>query len=271
MFETKHHKVIRTDPAKRVLMDVISNPRPPDGHVLIPVDMSAAQEFCRRYRRTHRVPLTYLHLMIKASAVMLKTFPSANYMLDGYKIVVPDSIDIGVSVAGEETVTPVVVIRNADQKSLGEIVQEFKQKKRQALAAEQENLRKLRQAARWLPVGWIRRHIIRYLANRHFVRRRLIGTFQITTLNVEDVEAHITNHLGTAANLSTGTVVKKPIVVDDKIEIRPTLYTCWQADARVLLVRDSVQAPRLFKWLIEHPSELDDRGTVSTKYPWQPE
>jgi len=259
MFRKRDYTVTRTDPGKRILMDVIAHPRPPDGHALLWVDMSAAREFCHQYRRKYKVPLTDLHLMIKASAIMIKHYPSANRMLDGYKIITPDSIDIGVSVAGEEGITPVVVVRNADQKPLPEIVEEFKEKKKKAIEEEQENLEKLRKIGRWIPINFIRRQLVQFLTQKHFVKRNVIGTFQITSLNMEDVEVHTTNHLGTAMNLSTGAVVKRPVVIDDKIEIRPVLYTCWQADTRVIPARDVIKSAQLFKWLMEHPAEIDDK------------
>jgi len=259
MFRKRDYTVIHTDPGKRILMDVIAYPRPPDGHALLWVDMSAAREFCHQYRREHKVPLTDLHLLIKASAAMIKHYPAINQMLDGYKIIAADAIDIGISVAGEEGITPVVVIRNADQKSLPEIVEEFKEKKRKAVEEEQENLEKLRKIGRWIPVNFVRRQLVQFVTQRHFVKRRVIGTFQITSLNMEDVEMHVTNHLGTAMNLSTGAVVKRPVVIDNKVEIRPTLSTCWQADTRVIPARDVIKSAQLFKWLMEHPAELDDR------------
>ena len=257
MVHKRTSRVMRPHAGQKVLMDVIANPRPPDGHVLILLDMSAALEFCHQYRRQQKVPLAILHLLIRASALMIKHYPTLNYMLDGYKIVIPDSIDIGVSVAGEESVTPVVVIPYADKKSLPEIVEEFNQKKRQAIAEERQILERVRKLTCWLPGNLLRRQIINFLAKRHFIRKRLIGTFQITSLNADDVELFLVNHLGTTANISTGGVVKRPVVIGDRVEIRPTSYISFQADTRVIVARDNLMAGRLFKWYMEHPSELE--------------
>jgi len=257
MLHKSAHKIIRPHAGKNILMDIIARPRPPDGHVLMLVDMLAALEFCHRYRRENKIPLTTLHLMIKAGAIMIKNYPQIHYMLDGYKIIIPDSIDIGVSVAGEESVTPVVVIRGADKKSLPELVKEFKEEKLKAVAEENENLEKLRKLGRLIPVNSIRKMIIELLSKRYFIRRMVIGTFQITSLNVKDVDAVLVNHFGTTVLLSIGPIVKRPLVVNDKVEIRPTLYLTWQPDTRAVAVRDCLKGWRLFKRLIEHPTDLE--------------
>jgi pyruvate/2-oxoglutarate dehydrogenase complex dihydrolipoamide acyltransferase (E2) component len=63
----------------------------------------------------------------------------------------------------------------------------------------------------------------------------------------------------TALLFGRGSFAKRPIVVGDRIEIRPTAYVAFQVDMRVIHARKAMRAFRRFRWLIEHPGELERR------------
>ncbi len=257
MFRQKGDQVIRVDYGQRVLMDVLGAARRPDSSAVMLLDMSAAEAFRQEYRKKYGVPLTHLHLIIKAVAQTVEQEPWLNYMVAGYKIIKPSSIDIGVSVAADESVTPVVVITEANKKSLKEICTELATKASEAVRQEQENLRRLNQLGRWLPFGFLRRRVVRFVASRSWVRRRVIGTTQITSLGFKDLAFHLPSHMGTAMLLSVGGISKRPVVVGDKIEIRPTVYVAFQVDGRVVPAKRAMRAFRRFRRWIEHPHALE--------------
>lgn len=250
-------EVIRLDYGQRVLMDVLDVARRPDSYAVMLLDMSGAEAFRREYRKRHGVALTNLHLIIKAVARLIREEPWINYMVDGYKLIKPSTIDVGVSVAGEEGITPVVVIQEADKKSLQQISEELKTKAAEAVEQERENLKRLNRWGRWLPFDFLRRRVIRYLANQYRVRRTVIGTVQITSVGLKDLAFHLPSHMGTTWLLSVGGVVRRPVVVGDHVEIRPTVYVACQVDTRVVNAVRGVKAFRRFRRLVEHPEELD--------------
>ena len=257
MFRRKGDQVIRVDYGQQVLMDVLGAARRPDSYAVVLLDMSAAEAFRDEYRRKRGVALTSLHLIIKAFALMLEKDPWLNYMVDGYKIIKPSSIDIGVSIAADESVTPVVVIEEANKKSLKEISEELGSKASEAIQKEKENLERLNRIGRWIPLGFLRRPIVRFVANHYRVRRMVIGTAQVTSLGFKDLAFHLPSHMGTSMLLSVGGVSKRPVVVGDKIEIRPTVYVAFQGDGRVVHGKRAMRAVRRFRRWVEHPYELE--------------
>ncbi|MFQ5797728.1 MAG: 2-oxo acid dehydrogenase subunit E2 [Bacteroidota bacterium] len=258
MFRQKGDEVIRVGYGQRVLMDVLDAARRPDSYAVMLLDMSAAEAFRKQYRKKHGVALTNLHLIIKAVAETMDKEPWVNYMVDGYKIIKPSSIDIGVSVAANEGVTPVVVIKEANKKSLQEIRQELTSKASEAVEQEKENLEKLNRLARWIPLNFMRRLLVRYLANQYRLRRSVIGTVQITSVGLKDLDFHLPSHIGTTCLFSVGGIVRRPVVVGDRIEIRPTVYLACQVDTRVVNAVRGVRAFRRLRRFIEHPQQLED-------------
>ncbi|MBI3951721.1 MAG: 2-oxo acid dehydrogenase subunit E2 [Acidobacteria bacterium] len=264
MFRQKGDEVIRADYSQRVLMDVLDAARRPDSYAVMLVDMSAAEAFRGDYKKKHGVSLTTVHLIIKAVALTIEKEPWINQMVDGYKIMKPSSIDVGVSVAARENVTPVVVIPEANKKSLGEISEELKRKASEAIEKEKENMERLNRIGRWMPLDFVRRHLIRFLVKQYRLRRTVLGTVQITSLGLRDLAFHLPSHMGTTVLVSVGGVVERPIVVGDRIEIRPTAYIVFQVDQRVMNAVEGVKVFRRFRRLMEHPEELEPSG-VSDK------
>lgn len=259
MFRKKGDEVIRVSYAQRVLMDVLDAARRPDSYAVMLLDMSAAEAFREEYRKQHGVPLTTLHLIIKALARGIEKDPSLHYMVDGYRIINPSSIDIGVSVAADESLTPVVVIEEANKKSLKDICEEMQRKSREAVEQEKGDLKRLNSVGRWIPFNFLRRRVVRFLAGQYRIRRALLGTAQVTCLEFRDLAFHLPSHMGTAMLLSVGGIIKRPIVVDDQIAIRPTAYVSFQVDTRVIHAKRAMRAFRRFRQRIEHPEKLESQ------------
>jgi 2-oxoglutarate dehydrogenase E2 component (dihydrolipoamide succinyltransferase) len=251
-------EIIKVDPGRKILMDGINAARRPDGYGIMLVDLLPAKEFRDEFRKKHGLPLTYLHLIIKTCAMVVKKYPWANYMMERYRIIKPSTIDIGISVAGEETITPVVIIREADKKGLKEIVEEFRVKAGEAIRKEKENMEELKKIGRFLPFGFLRRMLVRYLAESYRLRRKLVGTIQISMMNTKETDIFIPTVMGTAALLGVGGVANRPMVVGNTVEVRPSVYVSLQTDHRIWHARNATELSKEFKWLMEHPQELDN-------------
>ena len=202
------------------------------------------------------MPVFHLPLLIKACSLALRRYPQINYMLRGHKVVQPSSIDIGISVAGEENVAPVVVIRDADTLSLQAIAQELFVKSIEAKKQEKNNLKKLDSIGMWIPFNFVRRKVADLFINNQRVRRELVGTFQITSLS--NVDFLIPAVISTTALLGVGGVAKRCIGVGEKVELRTTTYLSPEVDHRML---DGVKAAEFLTEitrLLENPDELRD-------------
>ena len=122
--------------------------------------------------REHGIKASYTHVFVQAVAVALARNPQLHQLVVGDKRYVPSRIDIGLSVSGSSVVAPVMVIEQADRKSLGEIAREVTERVRQLRAENEQYLIELRRYGRLvLPFGWLRRWIIRNL-----MKKRISGT-----------------------------------------------------------------------------------------------
>jgi len=239
-------------------MDGFDVVRKPDGYAVSLVDLSAAQRFSKEHGEVNGenvMPVLHLPLLIKACSLALRKYPQVNYMLRGHKVVQPSSIDIGISVAGEENVAPVVVIREADTKPLQAIAQELFRKSVESRKQEKENLKKLDRIGRWIPFDFVRRKAVDLFINNQRVKRELVGTFQITSLS--NVDFFFPAVITTTALLGVGGVAKRCIGVGDKVELRPTFYLSLVMDHRILDGVKAVDYLTEIKRLLENPQELE--------------
>jgi pyruvate dehydrogenase E2 component (dihydrolipoamide acetyltransferase) len=212
------------DYAERWLHDGLSVIASPGGFLSVEVDMSNAVSL-RQRMKDNGTPVTYTHLIVQATAKALSDHPELHVLIAGYKRLNPENVDICLSVAGESAVTPVLLIKNAGNKSLMEIASEV----RDGAAKVQQEDKKLHDALRrwgWLlPTGFLRRGLLRFLLKRISYCSRVSGTFQVTL--VPSVDYFVPFLFNTAAVLAGGKVRDRVISVDGQIVSRPILsLTC---------------------------------------------
>ena len=92
----------------------------PHFYLMMDVDMTEAVQWRRSFNAQHGTRITITDLLIKATAVALRSFPRLNAHVNDQQTVVKKNINIGVAVSVEEGLL-VPVIGDADQKSLQEI------------------------------------------------------------------------------------------------------------------------------------------------------
>src|SRR6185312_8797965 len=92
------------------------------------VDLTAVQELRARYKdrfeKEQGVKLGFMSFFVKAAIEGLRKFPVVNASVDGNDILFHDYYDIGVAVSTERGLM-VPIVRDADQKSFGEIEKEI--------------------------------------------------------------------------------------------------------------------------------------------------
>ena len=162
------------DHAERWLLDSLRVIRPAFVVYQTTVDMSAALRQLDELRR-RGVPATTTHQLVRAAARALAANPAAHQMIAGSRRYRPGRVDIGLSVAGETFVAPVLVLEGANEKTLAELASETG---RRALEVRETDRRKLRGLRRWgwlIPSAILRRAVMRWMfdASRSFTRRRV--------------------------------------------------------------------------------------------------
>jgi 2-oxoglutarate dehydrogenase E2 component (dihydrolipoamide succinyltransferase) len=193
-------------------------------------DMSRVIELRTLYKepfqKTHGIALGFMSFFVKASIEALKAFPIVNARIEGNEIVSQNFFDIGVAVSTERGLM-VPVIRDADRLSFAAIettIAGFAAKAREGTISV-DDLRG--------------------------------GTFTITNGGIFGslLSTPILNPPQSGI-LGMHAIKKRPVVVDDQIEIRPMMYLALSYDHRLIDGREAVRFLVRVKDCLETPERL---------------
>jgi hypothetical protein len=162
------------DFAERWLRDGLHVVRPALSVHQIIVDMTHATRTLERLRR-EGVHATSTHLLVHAVAHALAVNPQLHQLIAGSRRLRPDRVDIGLSVTGETFVAPVLVIEGAERKTVAEIASETARRAPEVRKADHEMLEILRRWGWLVPLGFLRRAVLRLLFMSPTFRRKGAG------------------------------------------------------------------------------------------------
>lgn len=178
------------------------------------------------FQKKHGVKLGFMSFFVKACISALQEFPDINARIDGEDIVYHHFYDIGIAVGTDKGLF-VPVIRNADQLSYADI--------EKALKAYAEKAKS----------GTIS------------VDDMQGGTFTITNGGVYGsmLSTPILNPPQSGI-LGMHNIVKRAVVIDDEIVIRPMMYLALSYDHRIVDGKGSIGFLMHVKKILEEPSRL---------------
>jgi 2-oxoglutarate dehydrogenase E2 component (dihydrolipoamide succinyltransferase) len=194
------------------------------------VDMSAVMAI-RAKEKDHfvtkyGVKLGFMSFFVKAAVAALKAFPDVNAFIDGDDIVTFSSYDIGVAVSTDRGLV-VPVVRGCDQLSFGGVEKQIDTyaKKAREGSISIEDMRG--------------------------------GSFTITNGGVFGslLSTPILNPPQSAI-LGMHSIVKRPVVIGDKIEARPMMYLALSYDHRIIDGKQAVMFLVHMKENLEDPARL---------------
>jgi 2-oxoglutarate dehydrogenase E2 component (dihydrolipoamide succinyltransferase) len=194
------------------------------------IDMFHVQDIRARYKEDfkekHGVSLGLMSFFIKATIEALKEFPEVNAFIDNDEIVYHHYYHIGIAVGAEKGLV-VPVIRHADKLAFAELEK-----------AIVDYVRKIKE-------------------NRLELADLEGGTFTITNGGVFGslLSTPILN-MPQSGILGMHKIEKRPVVVDDKIEIRPMMYVALSYDHRIIDGREAVSFLKHIKQSIENPEQM---------------
>jgi 2-oxoglutarate dehydrogenase E2 component (dihydrolipoamide succinyltransferase) len=194
------------------------------------VDMSAVSAARAKYRdgfeKAHGVRLGFMSFFVKAAIVALRDFPAVNAEVSGTDIVYKNHYDIGVAV-GTENGLVVPVLRDADTMSFADV-----EKKIGELAGRARD-------------------------GKLTIDELTGGTFSITNggLYGSMLSTPILNPPQSGI-LGMHNIVKRPVVVDDQIVVRPMMYVALSYDHRIVDGREAVSFLVRVKECIEDPQRI---------------
>ncbi len=194
------------------------------------VDMSAIMQVREKeqenFQKLHGIKLGFMSFFVKACVAALQKYPDINARIEGDEIVYPGSYDIGVAV-GTEKGLMVPVIRNADRLSYAEIEKQLKQ---------------FAEKARGGTIS---------------IDDLQGGTFTITNGGVYGslLSTPILNPPQSGI-LGMHNIVKRPVVVNDAVVIRPMMYLALSYDHRIVDGKESIGFLVHLKNSLEEPTRL---------------
>jgi len=194
------------------------------------VDMSKVMEFRARekdaFLKKHDVKLGFMSFFVKAATQALRALPDVNAFIEGDEIVYNEKAHIGVAVSTDKGLM-VPVIRNADDLSFAEIEKQLS-----------TYAKKAREGA--MSVDDMQN-----------------GTFTITNGGVfgSMLSTPILNPPQSAI-LGMHNIVKRAVVVDDQIVIRPIMYLALSYDHRIVDGKEAVTFLVHMKENLEDPERM---------------
>ena len=188
--------------------------------------MALRLKYKEAFMQKYGVKLGYMSFFTQACCRALQAFPEVNASLDGSNIVYHDYCDIGIAVSTDKGLF-VPIIRHADQLDLAGIEQQILQ------------------------------YSIRAKANKITLADLQGGTFSITNGGIFGslFSTPILN-IPQSAILGMHNIIKRPVVEDDKIVIRPMMYLALTYDHRMIDGSQAVRFLVMIKTLLEDPSQL---------------
>ncbi|MBX7057825.1 MAG: 2-oxoglutarate dehydrogenase complex dihydrolipoyllysine-residue succinyltransferase [Leptospirales bacterium] len=194
------------------------------------VDMHAVMELRARYKdafkEKHQVGLGFMSFFVRAAVLALQETPAVNAEIRGTDLIYKNYYDIGVAVGGPKGLV-VPVVRDADQLSLAGIEQE------------------------------ILRLALRVKEGSIALEELQGGTFTISNGGIYGsmMSTPILNPPQVGI-LGMHNIVKRPMVVNDQIVIRPMMYLALSYDHRVIDGKEAVTFLVRIKQLIEDPQRM---------------
>jgi 2-oxoglutarate dehydrogenase E2 component (dihydrolipoamide succinyltransferase) len=194
------------------------------------IDMSQTMALRERHRdafeKKHGVRLGFMSIFVKAAIVALKELPGVNAEIDGDDVVYKNHYDIGVAVGTEQGLV-VPVVRDADRMSFADIektIAEYGRKARDGKLTIEE------------------------LSG---------GTFTISNGGIYGslMSTPILNPPQSGI-LGMHKIERRPVAIDDKIEIRPMMYVALSYDHRIVDGREAVTFLVRLKECVEDPSRI---------------
>ena len=188
--------------------------------------MAIRSQFKEAFKEKYGVSLGFMSFFIKAGVEALKEFPQINAFVDGNDIVYHNYYNVGIAIGtGKGLVVP--VIRNADLLSFAEL--------EQAIVDFVDKIKN----------------------NRLELTDLEGGTFTITNGGVFG-SLLSTPILNTPQSgiLGMHKIEKRPVVVEDKINIRPMMYVALSYDHRIVDGREAVTFLVRIKECIENPERI---------------
>ena len=184
------------------------------------------QDYKEDFQKNYSVKLGFMSFFVKSCVAALKNFPAINAEIEGDDIVYKNYYNIGIAV-GTDRGLVVPVLKNADELSFAGI---------------EKNILLLSEKAR---------------AGKITIQDLQGGTFTITNGGIYGsmLSTPILNPPQSGI-LGMHSIVKRPVVKDENIIVRPIMYLALSYDHRIVDGKEAVSFLKCLKECLEEPRRL---------------
>ena len=188
--------------------------------------ISMRNEYKEDFQKKYSAKLGFMSFFVKASVIGLKNFPAINAEIQGDEIVYKNYYNIGIAV-GTDRGLVVPVLRETDEMSFADI---------------EKNISQLGEKAK---------------SGKITIDDLQGGTFTITNGGIYGsmLSTPILNPPQSAV-LGMHNIVKRAVVVDGNIEVRPIMYLALSYDHRIIDGKEAVSFLKIVKESLEQPKRL---------------
>jgi pyruvate/2-oxoglutarate dehydrogenase complex dihydrolipoamide acyltransferase (E2) component len=189
---------------------------------------------------------TMTHLMVRASALALARNPDLHQTVCGYRKMTHGTVDVGISMAGQTSYAPVVVLPSVETTRLRDLVGVVEERVADARMRETRDLATMRKWGWLSPFGFVRRFLIRAMQDMFWYRRKIVGTFQVTCIPTVDAAVPLNFYSGSV--LAFARPRDAVVAVDGKPEVRQVVTLTLVVDH---VSMDGLRAAKLLNAIVE--------------------
>lgn len=235
------------------------------GYGVFRVDVEEMARLRREYARRVR-PITNLPILVKATALAVARVPQANTILFkswfGLRLVRFAEVDVNVPVTRTvdgESLTFLVIVRNANRKTLAEI-QDQLQHVLESPPDQVAEIARITKAARFPRLGWWLYHRLMTRSPRFYVKNG--GTCALTVMS-ESWGDHFFPIGPTTCVFSVGGPRPEAVVADHEIVVRRMVHVCLGVDNYVMSGPQAAAVARAFQTLLQEPNFIREELEAS--------
>lgn len=206
--------------------------------------------------------VNYTHLFIKAAGMAVMASPDLHRMYGALRCVEPAAADVGVSVAAEGALAPVVVLPAADRMPVDEIARELRERAAQTREEDPRTRALIDRFVYIVPLPFLRRLLVRLLFSNARLRRKMVGTIQLSNVGFTGVDDC---YIPMVAELLLGCgSVEKRVLVDENDQpcVRTGAVFTIQGSHRKLTGVSARPFIARFRELLDSPEQLVARNAA---------
>ncbi|MEM9488388.1 MAG: 2-oxo acid dehydrogenase subunit E2 [Myxococcota bacterium] len=262
-------------PFRKVAIGTWQNAYDPSVYGTLSLRMEPALRYIEAFRRATGKRVTVTHMMARAVAAALEKMPDANAILRFNRIYLRQHINVFFNVVMEDPVTGEIDlsgtnIKDADQKSLEDIVDEFTAKVDKVRASKDKQLENSRNMFRRIPNFFLNRMLkllsfFSYTLNLDLrwmgVPKDAFGSIIVTNIGTMGLDVGyvpLVPYSRVPIVVALGAVQDAPVVEDGRIVPAKIMNVCATLDHRILDgAHAAIMAKTLRAWM-EHPFDHFD-------------